>query len=645
MSGEVLIVPDGSLAGASVQTVVDATTQAVQDRFEVVHQYAQGALQDAEAFLQALQNLAANFNFQVAVPKYILPATMNTQINLGDQPTMPVVALEVPAIPEIPSFEEVMISDIGVPVWNGVQPTINIPETPDSSLPGAPGNVPVAVSPDAPTRPAFTLPASPALLTVTIPDVPVANFPTFSDTLDAEALVVPTNVIQINPGSYQSAILTALQQGLLYEYQHGSYGLNPLVENDIYMREYERALLALKDEKDRIAAEWAKRGFELPDGVLVNNLTLAEIDFTNKRLDRARDIALKQAELAYQRGQTIITQILNQENMLITWTNQIAERTFQQTKALQDAGIAIFNASAQKYTLDLEAYKARASVYDTRIRAEIGKAEWYKTQIQAQALASEINKTAAEIYRIQLGAVEALINIYRVDLEASKLKLEVNRLQVEIFKVQVDAYLAQVNAKTAQFNMYNSQIQGQKAKVEIYGEEVKAFLGTVAAIKTGADIKIAQSQAKIESNKNQVALYGAEIEEFKAILQANVEKLTAFTKIYSTDADIFKAKGDVQAALAGVDVKAFEVSMSTAISQLGVFLKQAEININAYQEAQKVKVQAATAGAQINAQIAAGLFSGISVQAHLQAGATVGKSYTASEGASEQHTYPHTERL
>jgi len=69
------------------------------------------------------------------------------------------------------------------------------------------------------------------------------------------------------------------------------------VEDAIFDRETERALLLHKDALDNIAAEWSKRGFTLPNANLLAALSIAETEYMNKRLDISRDIAIKSWEL------------------------------------------------------------------------------------------------------------------------------------------------------------------------------------------------------------------------------------------------------------------------------------------------------------------------------------------------------------
>ena len=348
----------------------------------------------------------------------------------------------------------------------------------------------------------------------------------------------------------------------------------------------------------------------------------------NKRLDASRDIAIKQAELAFQNTQFIIQQGLALESTLINFANAVAQRTFESTKALQDTAIAIFNASLAKYQAQLEAYKTKAAVFETLIRGEIGKAEFYKAQVAAAQVTADVNRAYADLYRIQIQGVEELIKMYATEMEAAKIKSDIDRNRIEVFKAQIEAFAAQVNAKTAELHLHQARIEGEKAKVQVYASQVDAFSKRVEAAKTEGSIKIEEARAKVENNRNLVARYSADIDGYKANLQGLVEKMNAALKVYEASGVVFRAKADSQAAIANVDVKAREAAIQALIAQMNLSLREAEVNIRAHHDAAQLKVAAAEGGARVAAQLAAGIFSGVSVQAHINASAGASKSYS-----------------
>jgi len=62
---------------------------------------------------------------------------------------------------------------------------------------------------------------------------------------------------------------------------------------------------------------------------------------------------------------------------------------------------------------------------------------------------------------------------------------------------------------------------------------------------------------------------------------------------------VYRAKADAQASIAAVDVKAAEATISTAIAQMQLFLKQAELNIKNQEVMAQLRVAAADAGGKL----------------------------------------------
>ena len=260
-------------------------------------------------------------------------------------------------------------------------------------------------------------------------------------------------------------LLTGIQAKLEYDLAHGGTGLNPDVELEIWKRGEERDRIALDAAKEKVAAEWSKRGFILPDGSLAAQLTQVETEYMNKRVDVSRDIAIKQAELSFQYGQFIIQQILAMEQLCI-------------------------------------------------------------------------NATA-------------------------------------------------------------------------------------------------------EGNKSLIEEYKADMDGYRSKVQGATEKLGALLKAYEVGGNVYRAKAEAQAAIAGVDVRVAEAKINVAMNQMQLFLKQAEINMRDKEVMAGLRLEAQKAAGQISAQLAAGMFAGVSVQAHISAGATASKAYTGSEQS--QETHPHQE--
>jgi hypothetical protein len=205
-------------------------------------------------------------------------------------------------------------------------------------------------------------------------------------------------------------LVTDIQARLQYDLTNGGTGMNPAVEEQIWRREEERALIALDDAKENIASEWSKRGFPLPDGVLVAQLTQADIDYRNKRLDLSRDIAIKQYELAFQHTQFIIQQVLVMENLLVSAVSEGNKNLIQ------------------KYAADMDGVKSKVQAAVERLKGIVSlfsaEGDVYKAKAQAQAAIAEVDVKVAEatinvaLNQMQLFLKQAELRIHNADAMA-----------------------------------------------------------------------------------------------------------------------------------------------------------------------------------------------------------------------------------
>ncbi len=173
---------------------------------------------------------------------------------------------------------------------------------------------------------------------------------------DFVATAPSSPVIELNlPSNLETDdVETAVHDKLLKDIQSGGPAIPSDIEDAIFKRDSERSLLVHQDALDSISAEWAKRGFTLPNGMLNAVLAQAVIEYNNKRMDVSRDVTIKSFELgdantkfAVEKGiQWLMTRI-------------------ETYKAKVQAEIARIDAVIKKYLGQVEVYKGEAQVFMT----------------------------------------------------------------------------------------------------------------------------------------------------------------------------------------------------------------------------------------------------------------------------------------
>ncbi|MBE3137646.1 MAG: hypothetical protein IMZ43_09705 [Thermoplasmata archaeon] len=215
---------------------------------------------------------------------------------------------------------------------------------------------------------------------IPIDDITPPDVGTFTGTLP----VAPSISVNLPDDlTLVSDVENAIREKILHDLVYGGPAIPADVEEAIFSRENERALLIHHDNIDRISAEWSKRGFILPDGMLAALISQADIEYANKRLDVSRDISIKSFELGDQNTRFAI-------DKGISWY-QTKIQTYQ---AKVQAEISRVNAIVQVFLGEAELYKAGAQVYGITADVLIKR---FDVQVRAALMRAELIIKDAEI--------------------------------------------------------------------------------------------------------------------------------------------------------------------------------------------------------------------------------------------------------
>ncbi len=219
-------------------------------------------------------------------------------------------------------------------------------------------------------------------------------------------------------------------------------------------------------------------GFSLPDGMLAHSIAELQKEYENRRIDRSREIAIKQAELeqtnlckSLELASNLMAHIIGLE---IEYEKLVLEAQNLTAKyANEYIGMQI-----EVYKAQVEAYRIRAQVYETLIRSELAKVEVYKAQLEGQKLIGEINEQTVKIYSERMRAISILIDAYKSEIQAMTAELEMEKTKIEANKLQFDAWAKKADVAIAK---YNGEVEQYKAasmvnisKAELLSKQAEA---------------------------------------------------------------------------------------------------------------------------------------------------------------------------
>lgn len=329
------------------------------------------------------------------------------------------------------------------------------PENPayDPSKFGGAPPIPDIDPAERPRPPSFTYPLMPAMLRISLPDVPVVEFPEMDLEPPTYTLTPPfpwtfeIPDIGITDDPMVQACLTRLRNNIEY----GGTGLTPEIEQAIWDRDKERSEQQLIDSTDKTTRMWAKKGFSLPDGMLAHALSEIQNEYMNKSLDRSREIAIKQAELEQSNIFKSLELGIGLAFKIIDALIKYAELVFQGQEATAKFANEYIDLQIKTYASLLDAFKAKASVYESGIRAELAKVEIYKAQIQGQETIVSINESNVKLYSEYIRSIALRVDVYKSEVDAMSAWLGVEKAKVETNKIQMDAWAEKAKIELALF--------------------------------------------------------------------------------------------------------------------------------------------------------------------------------------------------
>ena len=603
------------MADMACEKYLDNIHEMVKSKFSSAEDYAGDAWDVATAYLDEVASAASSFEFDF--PFFGSIVHLNVDDHIPAMPNRPDMDIELPDSPPDPVLEEVSVDSVDVPSFDVVSPTITIPDAPSVDWPSDPGEAPSIVYPDLPTKASYDLPDVPTIEDIVIPTAPETEIPSFEGELPVDDVDLPQSIFIYDETVYDSALRTAVSNKLLEDVQNGGTGLAVDVEAAIWERARARLELEKERKYDEVEDHFSARGFNIPQGALSS--ALMEVIKENARADEQinYEIMIEQARLAQTNTHFTLTSAIQQEANIMAFVGGVAGRALDAAKYSQEAAIAIFNASVAKYNQKLMAYQTCAAVYESRIRAAGLVLENYKAKLEGVKIVAEVQGLYVDIYKAQVSAVETLVSLYKTEMEAARIQGDIERIKLDAFRSKIEAYNAKLQAITSRYNAYQAHIAGEGAKAAVYDTQVRGYLGRVEGVKAEASINIAEATAKIESNRNLIEAYRADITKYEAIASSLLGELETNGRVYGYDVGAY----DADVRLAGVKIEGDISSYRARVEHSRVWMDQqlteVKMKLDAALKLHEIQVEALKSGSSVTAQMAASALASVAAGAQL----------------------------
>lgn len=599
-------------------------------------------------------------------------------LSLGDMPNAPnEPALDLPVAPTL--------KQIVPPKTPSFDMAVNLPPTPVIDRINLPTRPSIDTSLDLPDAPDMSLPEMARLFDVSVPTWNESDLPTWDDSI----------VRQMNPThfsfnhnwwheeDYQSKLYDKLlitAQNMLDPTKIANFGLPDGVVNALFNKPRERLAKETKRAMQEATHRWASRGFSLPSGVLDRQISailddeaLKVSELNNEIFVNATKEQMEQLRFAVTQGLALEQHTFNIFDNMVKRLFEVARYNTEAQFKLYDYYIQIFNTNNESYKMAVDIYNAKVqnilTVYKTKLESQsmIGQlnsqlldiyktklqgvqmnAEVFKTLMQGASMKMEAAKTTLDAYRADLQAYSESLNaermkfeLYKTRLDGENAKAEMGKTHAQIYATQMDAYKTQVQSEQVKLEAYDTMIKGELSKAQIYDTQVKAYAERLRAYQATGDLGLKEIQIKTDLAKSYIAKYGAELDGYKANLQANLS-------LVQTNAESFKAgvdawRGKMQLELQGLETQSKWTDMQTRtnIAYSEMKMKEYESLVKNAQTKAQIALEAAKAVGQFSAQLAAGAMSAGHISASISASGSASNSESKSVSESTSHNYSY----
>lgn len=608
----------------------------VHEQINFMGTRADNALVQAAAAIAGLSNIPSP-TIGTIPPQLALPADLPDFTPEPAQPVrpnyFPFSGISVPNATDGSEFVRDLVNAADVPVFNPPVVTINIPNAPApidlSGLPIAPVLATVAI----PVAPTLVQPELGNILQIVIPTFAGLNLPTFTAVAPTFDALDPAPLAWGEP-VYVSTGLPALKARVAAMLAGGT-GLTPAVEQALFDRLREKVDNDASMKRGEAFATYASRGFDMPPGMLVEQVNAASDAGRLQVNSFARDILVQSAAWEIENLRFAVTNGISLEAQLISLFNNEAERVFMAAKTRVEADTAIYNAKTAVFSARNQAYATAAAVLGELIKAELAKLEAFKAQIEAQTLVGTVNEQTIKAFLARQEGLKNLVELYKATVGGAQASIDAERAQVQMYGEGVQAYAARVTADKTRFDVYKTQIEGEVAKENLLEISARAFAATVEGYKAKGSIQTENVRAKVEA-------LNAATTRFSALLQAERDRVSADSDVvrsqvaaFQADITKFVALLDDKTKLKSLNISKQEAGLRNIIAYYEVVVKEYDAALGRLEQESAVRVKALESIAATTSQLAAGAMAAMHVSAQMTGAANVSDSY------SRVDSFPH----
>lgn len=573
------------------------------------------------------------------------PVTSPPPVMLGPAPSYTPSSLVIPSAPSALDIDY-LLNDLDVGDMDALPDApalipINIPEAPGMAIIPAPARPDIDTAVSIPDAPSLAMPEMEALEQITLPDFVFPELPTFDATPpNASGITVPNVFINWLEPEYKSEVLDDLQ-AKVKQMMAGGTGLPAAVEDALFSRARERDSVETERAVQEAIDTWASRNFSMPPGMLTKQAEVIREQGRLKAAETNRDILVQAAQWEIENLRFAVGQGMALEQLTTNLHENLAKRLFEVARFQAESQISVFNAQISLFNAQNGAFETLAQVYRTKLDGAISKLTAYKTAIDGQVALGQINQQRVDVFKAKLDSVQSNVEVYKALMQGAQVRSDVIKNQFDAYRADVQAFSEQIGAEKVKFDAYEAQVKAEAAKAGVMDSQARAYASTIQGLANKADVKVKGAQIKMEAARTKVSKFLADVDGYKATLQASLSEVQYGTQVFTAQVDGWRAQASVNVADAEMQSRFADMNTRTNIAYAEMQISEYTAKMqNAVQQAQ-IALEAAKSVGQYAAQLAAGAMSAAHVSASVSGSGSASSSDSNSTSTSTSHNYTY----
>lgn len=184
----------------------------------------------------------------------------------------------------------------------------------------------------------------------------------------------------------------------------GGSGINPLIEEQVWQRDRDRALKDAARATAQAMATWAARGYPLPPGALVGQVAMIDQDARGKVAETSRNAAIKQLEMELENVKFAVEKAISLRTAAIVAAGDYIKTLALGPKIGVELATSMVDAKAKIAGTLTSFYQAQVSALEIPVRIAIAQGQL--NMDAAKASLASANDTARNRTDVAVAAMQ-----------------------------------------------------------------------------------------------------------------------------------------------------------------------------------------------------------------------------------------------